>query len=81
MSGTKTLPMGPRYVDACWQAFCETHGGAGDVSPQKLIGFAWWYAREKGVSGWSKARLANEEGHMLSEPDDIATKMEGQVDG
>jgi hypothetical protein len=81
MSGTKTLPMGPRYVDACIADFCTMRGNPVGATAEELVGFAFWWAREKGVSGWSKARLANEAGHMLADPDDIATKMEGQADG
>ena len=80
-AGTKTLPMGPRFTDACLKAFERQFGGSEEISPQHLIGYAWWWARERGVSGWSKARLANEEGHMLQEPEVIASEMEEQKDG
>lgn len=81
-NGTKTLPMGPRYLQRCWQDFQRQYGGGSEeISPAHLIGYAWWWARERGVSGWSKARMANEEGHMMQEPDAIATEMSEQSDG
>ena len=57
--GTPTLPMGPRYVDQCWEDFNRQFESMEEVNPQALIGYAFWWARERGVTGWSKARLAN----------------------
>lgn len=77
--GTKQLPMGPRYLQQCANDLRKQRKG--EISVEAVIGYAWWWARERGVSGWSKARLANDEGHMMDDPDDIAHNMEEQKDG
>ncbi len=77
--GTKQLPMGPRYLQQCANDLRKQREG--EISVEAVIGYAWWWARERGVSGWSKARLANDEGHMMEDPDDIAHNMEEQKDG
>jgi len=74
---TKTLPMGPRFAAACLHDFVKIHG-SGSVDPASLIGFSWWWAREKGVSGWSKARLKYEAGTLDATPDEIANMQEGK---
>ena len=79
--GTNRLPMGPRYVDACAKAI-KSQYISGEVTAEQIIGFAWYWARERGVSGWSKARLSHDEGTLLNDPEEIATAMEeGNRDG
>lgn len=77
--GTQQLPMGPKYLQQCADDLRRQR--TGEISAEAVIGYAWWWARERGVTGWSKARLANEEGHMMKNPDDIAHNMEEQKDG
>lgn len=84
--GTRSQPMGPRFIDACLRDFLKVYGGTqakpNTITAEHLVGYAFWWARERGVTGWSKARLKTEEGFMLNEPDQIATEMqEARDDG
>lgn len=76
MSGSPTLPMGPRYVAACIADFEAMRDTTKPIEAAALVGFAWWWAREKGVKGWSKARLAHEEGQALVDVEERGKALE-----
>ncbi len=74
---TKTLPMGPEFVEACKADLLEMSAN-GEITIEMLIGRAWWWAREKGVRGWSEATLKTSLGAMDATPDEIANRPEGK---
>lgn len=75
MSGTQHLPMGPKYVDECEAFIRQTFGDHSKLTVRQIIGISWFWAREKGVTGWSKARLAHEDKY-IQEPDNPVSEVD-----
>lgn len=83
--GTKQLPMGPEFVDACLEDFLKVYGGTeshpNTTTAAHLVGFAWKWARDRGVRGWSEVELGRVNDPMMQDKENIAHNMEEQKDG